>query len=52
MAISNRLLSLVLLFSALSVWGHWNFLSDGVFALGINVGLFWLGIAIIHYSSK
>jgi len=45
--ISNKLLSIVLLFSALTVWSHWNLFSEGVFVFGINTSLFWIGVAFL-----
>ncbi len=47
--ISHRLGLWVFGFSVFVVWGHWNFFSIGVFALGFNFSLFWLGFAVIVY---
>ena len=49
MLISNRALFWVLLFSVLSVWSHWNLFTTGVYALGVNATLFWMGIAVCLY---
>lgn len=48
--ISNRLLVCVLIFSVLVVWSHWNLFSFGVYALGFNTTLFWIGVALILYG--
>lgn len=48
--ISRRLFSLVLVFSVLVTWSHWNFFSNGVVALGLNFSLFWVGVAVIIHS--
>lgn len=45
--VSNRGLLLVLGFSVLSVWSHWNLFSDGVVVLGLNASLFWIGVAVV-----
>ena len=48
--ISRRLLLLVVIFSFLVTWSHWNIFSGGVVALGINYSLFCVGVAIVFYS--
>jgi len=48
--LTRKLLWLVVLFSVLVVWSHWNLFSLGVVALGINFSLFWVGVALIIYA--
>lgn len=48
--VSRRQSWLVLLFSVLVVWSHWNLFSTGVIALGFNFSLFWVGFALLIYS--
>ncbi len=49
LSVSTRLVWSVLLFSAFAVWGLWNLFSIGVFALGLNFTVFWIGMAIIFF---
>ena len=48
--VNHKQFALVLLFSVLIVWSHWNLFSNGVGALGFNFSLFWVGFSLIIYS--
>ena len=47
--LKHRLL-FVFAFATLVVWSHWNFFTHGVFALGLNLTLFWFGFALVIRS--
>ncbi len=52
MNFSNKKILTIIIFATLAVLGHWNFWSQGVYALGFNTTLFWLGLGALFWSNN
>ena len=52
MNFSRRKVLAVVILSTLAVLGHWNFWSNGIYALGFNTTAFWLGVAFLLWDNN
>ena len=52
MNFSRRKVFAVITLSILTVLGHWDFWSHGIYALGFNTTAFWLGIAFLLWDNN
>ncbi|MGB1309996.1 MAG: DUF4153 domain-containing protein [Leucothrix sp.] len=52
MNFSNRKVFAVVTLATLAVLGHWNFWSHGIYALGFNTTVFWMGITFLLWDNN
>lgn len=52
MNFSNQKVFAVVTLATLAVFGHWNFWSHGIYALGFNTTAFWIGIVFLLWDNN